>query len=157
MRNLIIGISVLVTLAISSCGSDALFNQSIDIPNRTWKEKDVKTFKVDISDTAKVYDFVLTIRTTTDYQFANLWLYLTIDGPMGKSKRFPIEIITADPTGRWTGDKSGSLVSFSKLFMHDRFTKKGKYSLQFEQATTQKTLSEVVDITLDVYPMKSAN
>lgn len=157
MRNLIIGISVLVTLAISSCGSDALFNQSIDITNRTWKEKDVKTFKVDISDTAKVYDFVLTIRTTTDYQFANLWLYLTIDGPMGKSKRFPIEIITADPTGRWTGDKSGSLVSFSKLFMHDRFTKKGKYSLQFEQATTQKTLSEVVDITLDVYPMKSAN
>lgn len=157
MRNLIIGISVLVILAISSCGSDALFNQSIDIPNRTWKEKDVKTFKVDISDTAKVYDFVLTIRTTTDYQFANLWLYLTIDGPMGKSKRFPIEIITADPTGRWTGDKSGSLVSFSKLFMHDRFTKKGKYSLQFEQATTQKTLSEVVDITLDVYPMKSAN
>ena len=157
MRNLIIGISVLVILAISSCGSDALFNQSIDIPNRTWKEKDVKTFKVDISDTAKVYDFVLTIRTTTDYQFANLWLYLTIDGPMGKSKRFPIEIITADPTGRWTGDKSGSLVSFSKLFMHDRFTKKGKYSLHFEQATTQKTLSEVVDITLDVYPMKSAN
>ena len=157
MRNLIIGISVLVILAISSCGSDALFNQSIDIPNRTWKEKDVKTFKVDISDAAKVYDFVLTIRTTTDYQFANLWLYLTIDGPMGKSKRFPIEIITADPTGRWTGDKSGSLVSFSKLFMHDRFTKKGKYSLHFEQATTQKTLSEVVDITLDVYPMKSAN
>jgi gliding motility-associated lipoprotein GldH len=134
-----------------SCGSDAVFNQSIPISGHAWKEKFHPTFKVQITDTVSTHDFVLTVRTTVDYPYSNLWLYLTINGPMGKSQRFPLEIVTADATGKWTGDKSGSLVSFSKLFMHDRFPKKGTYTLSFEQATTQKTLPEVVDVTLDVY------
>lgn len=134
-----------------SCGSDAVFNESISISGHAWKEKFHPTFNVEITDTVSTHDFVFTVRTTVDYPYANLWLYLTINGPMGKSQRFPLEIVTADATGKWTGEKSGSLVSFSKLFMHDRFPKKGTYTLSFEQATTQKTLPEVVDVTLDVF------
>lgn len=146
-------VSILVLL--SACGSDAVFNQSVAISDHAWKEKFHPTFKVKITDTVNTHDFVLTVRTTVDYPYANLWLYLTINGPMGKSSRFPLEIVTADPTGKWTGNKSGSLVSFSKLFMHDKFPKQGTYTLSFEQATTQKTLTEVVDVTLDVYTAKN--
>ncbi len=140
---------------LCSCGSDAVFNQSVAISDHAWKDDFYPTFKVKITDTLSTHDFVLTIRTTVDYPYANLWLYLTINGPMGKSSRFPLEIVTADPTGKWTGNKSGSLVSFSKLFMHDKFPKQGTYTLSFEQATTQKTLTEVVDVTLDVYTAKN--
>jgi gliding motility-associated lipoprotein GldH len=95
------------------------------------------------------------VRTTVDYPYANLWMFLTINGPMGKSQRFPLELVTADAKGKWMGEKSGSLVSFSKLFMHDKFPKKGTYTLSFEQATTQESLPEVVDLTLDVYTAKT--
>jgi len=141
-------------LLLSSCGSDSVYNKSIPIENRAWKEKFHPTFKVEITDTINPYDFILTLRTTVDYPYSNLWLYLTIDGPMGKSKRLPLEIITADVSGKWTGDKSGSLVSFQKLFMHDKFPKKGTYTLKFEQATTQKQVPEIVDISLEVFPAK---
>jgi hypothetical protein len=39
--------------------------------------------------------------------------------------------------------------------MHDKFPKKGTYTLSFEQATTQESLPEVVDLTLDVYMAKT--
>lgn len=146
---------VSILFLLSACGSDAVFNQSVAISDHAWKEKFHPTFKVKITDTLNTHDFVLTVRTTVDYPYANLWLYLTINGPMGKSSRFPLEIVTADPTGKWTGNKSGSLVSFSKLFLHDKFPKQGTYTLSFEQATTQKTLTEVVDVTLDVYTAKN--
>lgn len=146
---------VSTTLLLFSCGSDAVFNQSVSIDNHVWKEKFHPTFKVQISDTTNPHDFVLTVRTTVDYPYANLWMFLTINGPMGKSQRFPLELVTADAKGKWMGEKSGSLVSFSKLFMHDKFPKKGTYTLSFEQATTQQSLPEVVDLTLDVYTAKT--
>ena len=49
------------------------------------------------------------------------------------------------------------MVSFSKLLMHDDFPKKGTYTFTFEQATTQKKLHEVVDLTFDVFEAKSMN
>jgi gliding motility-associated lipoprotein GldH len=98
---------VSAALLLVSCGSDAVFNQSVAIDNHVWKEKFHPTFKVQISDTTNSHDFVLTVRTTVDYPYANLWLFLTINGPMGKSQRFPLEIVTADPKGKWTGEKSG--------------------------------------------------
>jgi len=111
-------------------------------------------FKVPIQDTAMLYDLVLTVRTTADFPYSNLWMYLTVDGPLGKSKRFPVEIVTADVQGKWLGDKSGSVVAFSKVITHDRFPKKGKYTFAFEQATTQNVLPEVLDLTLDLYSSK---
>jgi len=111
-------------------------------------------FKVPIQDTAMLYDLVLTVRTTADFPYSNLWMYLTVDGPLGKSKRFPVEIVTADVQGKWLGDKSGSVVAFSKVITHDRFPKKGQYTFTFEQATTQNVLPEVLDLTLDLYSSK---
>lgn len=146
---------VSTSILLFSCGSDSVFNQSVSIDNHVWKEKFHPTFKVQISDTTNPHDFVLTVRTTVDYPYANLWMFLTINGPMGKSQRFPLELVTADAKGKWMGEKSGSLVSFSKLFMHDKFPKKGTYTLSFEQATTQESLPEVVDLTLDVYMAKT--
>jgi gliding motility-associated lipoprotein GldH len=97
----------------------------------------------------------LTLRTTSDFPYRNLWIYLTIDGPAGKSRKLPLNIITADPSGRWTGDKSGSVVTFDTLLVnHNRFPKKGQYTFSFEQATTQKNLPEVLDLTLDLYSDK---
>ncbi|NBV91976.1 MAG: hypothetical protein EBR91_07400 [Flavobacteriia bacterium] len=148
---------VTALLLLFSCTSDAVFNKTIVFSNRTWSQKQFPSFKINIQDTSKTYDFILNIRTTTDFAYSNLWMFFTIDGPLGKSKKFPIEMITAKPSGEWTGKKSGSMVSFSKLLMHDDFPKKGTYTFTFEQATTQKKLHEVVDLTFDVFEAKSMN
>jgi gliding motility-associated lipoprotein GldH len=147
----VIFFTVLTSVLLTACSSNALHTESIAISGRAWKQGVKTEFKVPIKDTARLYDVVLTVRTTSDYPYSNLWMYLTVDGPLGKSKRFPLEIRTADATGKWMGDKSGSTVVFSKVITHDRFPKKGTYRFSFEQASTDKVLPEVMDLTLELF------
>lgn len=147
-------IYILLMVAVG-CNSKAQYSESKSIPNQEWKQNFKTVFKIPINDTTQLYDIVLTLRTTSDFPYRNLWMYLTIDGPAGKSRKLPLNIITADPSGRWTGDKSGSVVTFDTLLVnHNRFPKKGQYTFSFEQATTQKNLPEVLDLTLDLYSDK---
>lgn len=155
MKSRLLFLMVTTLCLLFACSSDAVFNKTIVFANHTWTQKQFPSFKINIQDTSKTYDFVLNIRTTTDFAYSNLWMFFTIEGPLGKSKKFPFEIITAKPSGEWTGEKSGSMVSFSKLLMHDDFPKIGTYTFRFEQATTQKKLNEVVDLTLDVFEAKA--
>jgi gliding motility-associated lipoprotein GldH len=142
---------LVASVLLSACSSNTLHSESIPIAGRAWKQGVKTEFKVPIKDTAQLYDVVLTVRTTSDYPYSNLWMYLTVDGPLGKSKRFPLEIITADVKGQWMGEKSGSTVAFSKVITHDRFPKNGTYRFSFEQASTDKVLPEVMDLTLELF------
>jgi len=139
---------------LSSCSSNVRYAEAKSVANQQWKQGDKIIFKVPIEDTSRIYDVILTVRTTADYPYSNLWMYLTVDGPLGKSQRFPMQIVTADPQGKWMGDKSGSTVAFSKVITHDRFPKKGKYKFIFEQAATEKVLPEVMDLTVELYTKK---
>lgn len=148
---LVVLLSVMSGVLLTACSSNALHSESIAIPHQKWKRAAKTVFKVPIKDTTLLYDLVLSVRTTDNYPYSNLWMYLTVDGPLGKSKRFPVEIVTADAKGNWMGDKSGSTVVFSKVITHDRFPKKGNYCFTFEQASTDKVLPEVMDLTLELY------
>jgi gliding motility-associated lipoprotein GldH len=147
----VVFLTLLSSMLFTACTSNALHSESIAVSGRAWKQGVKTAFNVPIKDTTRLYDVVLTVRTTTEYPYSNLWMYLTVDGPLGKSKRFPLEIITADAEGKWMGDKSGSTVVFSKVITHDRFPKKGVYRFSFEQASTDKVLPEVMDLTLELF------
>lgn len=136
---------------LTACSSNALHSESISIAGQAWKQGVKKEFNIPVKDTSLLYDVVLTVRTTSEYPYCNLWMYLTVDGPLGKSKRFPLEITIADSKGQWMGEKSGSTVAFSKVITHDRFPKKGVYRFSFEQASTDKVLPEVMDLTLELF------
>lgn len=141
-------------IALFSCSEESLYHRTHIIKDGIWTQKMKPFFKVDISDTTKMYDMVLTIRTTTEYPYSNMWLYFTVYYPTKKSQKFPIQLVTCDREGRWLGKKSGSLVSFSKLLIHNKLALKGTYKFTVEQGITQKNLSEVVDVSLDVFAYK---
>ena len=69
---------LLFSLAIlTACTNSSVYNTSYQFKNNVWKQKSRPTFTVNIPDTAVTYDFTLSIRTTTDYKYNNLWIYLT--------------------------------------------------------------------------------
>ena len=94
------------SLLIFSCGKTSLYNKSIQFENNEWKQKTRPTFVVYIPDTVNTYDFTLTIRTTTDYKFNNIWLFLNTKTPSNQEVREPYEIKTTFPNGAWVGKKN---------------------------------------------------
>jgi hypothetical protein len=61
----------------------------------------------------------------------------------------------ADPNGNWIGNKSGTIVEHQLVFKRRKVPFKGKYKFELEQAITEKRVTEVLDISLEVQPSEA--
>ena len=148
MQNKGIFLLAMLALLFTSCSETPFFEKSYSFPKNEWNEDVKPMFKVEVTDTTQYYDFVITLRTTTDYGFSNAWIYLNTKTPDGQTAREPFEIKNANPDGSWTGNKSGTVVENYLSFRRKKLPKKGTYYFTLEQAVTQKTLKEVLDVGL---------
>lgn len=143
-----------VALLLFSCGDQPLYEKVYTFPDRAWGLDQKPVFKVNIEDTTAVYDISLTLRTTTDYGYNNLWVFLKTTIPDGRSERKPFQIRISNEDGSWVGNKTGSIVETSLDFPARKLPMKGEYTFTIEQAVTQSTVNEVLDIGLSVNETK---
>jgi gliding motility-associated lipoprotein GldH len=122
--------------------------------NKEWKQNVKPSFIVDIKDATKEYDFVLTLRTTTEYKFSNLWIYMNTQTPNKESARESFEIKITNPDGSWIGKKTGTIVENSLNFKRRKLPLKGKYTFILEQGITDSKIDQVLDIGLVVTEAK---
>lgn len=147
----------MIALLLTSCGEQPLYEKVYSFEDRTWSVDQKPEFKVSIEDTTSVYDISLTLRTTTDYKFSNLWVFLKTTIPDGQSERKPFQIRIANEDGSWIGNKTGSVVETSLDFPARKLPMKGEYIFTVEQAVTQSVIDEVLDIGLSVKETKASN
>ncbi|MEN9969110.1 MAG: hypothetical protein RIR94_1304 [Bacteroidota bacterium] len=146
----LVSVFFLLSLFLTSCTDKAVYTKAYSFKNEQWEQNVKPQFEVNIQDTTQLYDFIFTLRTTTDYAYNNLWIFLRTTPPFGKSVREPYEIKMADPNGNWIGKKSGTIVEHQLIFKRRRVPFKGKYKFMLEQAITEKIVDEVLDISLEV-------
>ncbi|MBX2949771.1 MAG: gliding motility lipoprotein GldH [Crocinitomicaceae bacterium] len=142
--------SVLIFI-LASCSEAPYYEQVYSFDNNEWKQDQKSVFKVNIDDTTSVYRFVLTLRTTTDYDYSNTWLFWTSETPLNEKVREPFELKIANPDGSWIGKSSGTIVENQLTFAGRKITVPGEYIFTIEQAVTEKKLNDVLDIGLSVY------
>ncbi len=144
----------LLSVGLTSCEEPAAYVQSYRFDNQKWKQDVKPTFTVDIKEIDKEYDFIITLRTTTDYKYNNLWIYLNTTTPGGQKAREPYEIKIAYPDGSWVGKKTGTIVENSLFFKRRKLPEKGKYTFVLEQGITENQIDQVLDIGLQVVESK---
>lgn len=137
-------------LLLTACGEAPYYEKVESFNNNEWTQKQKPQFTVDIDDTSAVYSFVLTLRTTTDYAYNNLWIFWNTQTPDGEKVREPFEIKVANPDGTWIGKNSGTIVEHQLHFRNRKIEKKGKYTFTLEQGITEPVIKEVLDVGLKV-------
>lgn len=135
---------------LGACGEAPMYTKSYSFANNTWTQEVKPQFKVSIPDTTNYYTIEITLRTTTDYAYNNLWFFIHSKPPQGEVGREPVEIKLARPDGSWIGEKSGTVVSTSVFYRHKKFPQKGDYFFTFEQGITEDAVRNVMDITYTV-------
>lgn len=141
-----IALFILLAGTLAGCGPTPMYEKVYRFEGDKWEQKVKPVFKVDVKDISTEYDFVLTLRTTTDYEFNNLWVYLNTITPSGQKGREPFEIKISNPDGTWAGKKTGTVVEFPLYFKRRKLPEKGTYTFVLEQAITASTIDEVLDI-----------
>lgn len=153
IRNKILAVLV-GTMILSSCVEAPTFEKSYTFENKQWDQKVKPSFTLDVKDIEKEYDFVLTVRTTTDYKYSNLWIYWNTTTPDGEKAREPFEIKITNPDGSWIGKKTGTIVENSLYFKRRKMPLKGKYIFILEQGITSSKIDEILDVSLLVQEVK---
>ena len=141
---------VIVLFVVVGCGKAPVYEKSYSFKDKVWKREMKPSFEVEISDIKKEYNFTILLRTTTDYNYNNLWVFLKTEAPDGTSAREPFQIHLANNDGAWLGNKTGTVVETALYFKERKLPLKGKYIFTIEQGITSAQVDEVLDITFIV-------
>ena len=137
-----------------SCGEIPVYEKSYSFANNEWEQNVKPKFEVQIKDVQKEYNFTLSLRTTSDYKYNNIWVFMKTEAPDGTTAREPFEIKIVDPNGNWIGNKTGSIVETSLFFRKRKLPLKGTYTFTLEQGITISEIDEVLDLSFTVDEVK---
>lgn len=142
-----VSLFIAVATIMFSCDSNRIYEENFRIDNNVWKAEDVKTFSFNVEDTLSALDLYINIRTTGDYPYSNIYLFLYSQYPNGYADKDTLEFILAEPDGKWLGDYSGSIVENQILIARGgRFQYPGEYTFKIQHAMTESELPEIIDI-----------
>jgi gliding motility-associated lipoprotein GldH len=148
-------LGVFTLMVFIQCGERPFYENSTAIVDQEWSSDDKVTYTFAIEDTLAFYDFYMDLRTTTSYEWANLYLFVDMESPNNMIYRDTVELPLADPTGRWYGKNSGSMVENRVLFFKNvNFDLPGEYSISFTQAMRQDPLPHIADVGLRIEEVK---
>lgn len=144
-----------VTLLFSACSDQLVFQGDVPVPNGAWDRTYTPEFSFDIGDTLGKHDVYIDIRHTGDYPYSDLYLFVDLAGPGGRTMRDTVECLLADPTGRWYGKGTGFIfadrIEAHVLYkLRNRFPASGRYTMKLEQAMRVERLPGVIDVGVSI-------
>ena len=74
MRKLIF-IGTIAVALLNSCKTDALLNETREVPNSQWVYENTALFSADVVDTLQPYNYFIQVRHSGDYAYRKLILY----------------------------------------------------------------------------------
>lgn len=148
-------LAMFCALLLAGCGESPYFYENTVMDPKGWSSSDPVNYTFEIDNTTQPYDFVLSLRHGDDYPYSNLFLFVQLDFPNGKTSVDTLECVLADPRGRWNGKKTGQLVDH-RIVMNSRriFPLEGTYHLRIEQAMRHDPLPAVHDVGFSLYEWK---
>lgn len=145
-----IGFFFVILMTLVGCG-EVLFQQSHEVPNKNWEADRTFRFKVPVQDTMGSFDFYIDLRNSSNYPYANIYMFVNTAFPNGNTARDTVECILADRRGKWLGDGLGDILDNHILFKENiRFPNSGTYVFEFEQGMREESLPAILDVGISI-------
>jgi len=122
------------------------------IDKEIWDMDEIFQFNPEINDTIGEYDIFINIRNTTEYNFSNIFLFVTIATPDNKMFTDTVEGFLADYKGNWLGKGSGKYKSNTFLYKTMRFQTAGTFVFLIEHAMREEKLHGIQNIGINIKP-----
>jgi len=146
---------VFFTLLFYACNSNILFTDSVSMPDEEWTLENVPAFAPEITDTLSGNNIFFSIRTGSSYPYRNIYLFVSITAPAGKTITDTLQFMLADEKGRWYGKGIGDVHELNLPFKASvNFPSKGIYTFKIRHGMRIESLKGVYDIGLRIEKVK---
>ena len=145
-----------IALSVLACDKKRIFEQYHTV-GPEWHKDTIVSYELPETDTTKLYNAFVNVRSNDQYQFNNLYLIVSLDQPGGITKVDTLEYQMADAEGNLLGN-GFSDIKESKLFYKERMKfKKGAYKVHIRQAVRERgkvtgveTLKGITDVGFSI-------
>jgi len=142
---------LLLGFTFFSCGKPGVLNQYQRIPDGQWKKENPVNLEANLTEKNGIYNIYLQVRNTTDYNYANLYLFINTTLPDLTKTRDTVECYLASPDGKWIGSGFGKIKESRWLMKKGMMIKNpGLYKFSIEQAMRVEVLEGISDIGLKI-------
>lgn len=130
-----------------SCDEKGVYDNYHRLPESVWQADSLLTYEFSIENTRQQHNLFFNIRNDRSYAFSNLWLFVTINSPGGTAITDTIQVLLADPAGKWLG-KGFTGIYHNKITYRKNvfFPEAGKYSLILQHGMRPTELTGITDI-----------
>lgn len=130
-----------------ACRQNPVFEQYQNISDQKWYKDSVLVFTIDIKDTTQNNNFIINVRNDVNYEYSNLWLFVSIEQPDGKTMDDKFEVALADPSGKWLGEGFGGLKTREAVYRRNIFFPvSGEYKVRIKQGMRENYLEGISDV-----------
>jgi gliding motility-associated lipoprotein GldH len=142
---------ILMAITVLSCDRQKVYEEFQPIEGKTWSSKNILKFNANINDTVTPCNVLLSVRNTGEYEFSNLYLFVTASSPNGNVVHDTVEITLADEHGKWFGKGAASMYTLYYPYRQNiRFPVRGIYQFDVEQAMWVRDLKHISHIGLRI-------
>ncbi len=142
-------------LSIISCDRNVIYEKNVALKNDTWNYRDTLFYDVNISDTIRAYDIFINVRNSADYQYSNMYLFMSVYAPNGNLLKDTFNITLADQTGKWYGKGAGNIFSIQVPYkLRIKFPFQGIYIFEIQHAMWNQNLQGISDVGIRISKTK---
>ncbi|HUW92602.1 MAG TPA: gliding motility lipoprotein GldH [Bacteroidales bacterium] len=140
-----------VIVLLTSCGRNTLYSDIVRMKDAEWTMYDPANFSCTVNDTTGSYNVNFAVRTSTDYPYRNLFLFVITTFPSGTSLTDTIQGILTDEKGQWLGKGAGDIREViipykSNIF----FPETGEYHFRVIHGMRDTVLNGVYDLGMKI-------
>lgn len=138
---------------LTACDSNRIYEENIDLENKTWIADSSVSFQFQIKNPENKYNLYYNLRNTISYPFQNIYVNYTLEDTLGN--KIAGELINKDlfhpKTGKPYGDGLGDIFDHQFPLLEDyQFEKAGAYRITLEQFMRRDSLPEILSVGVRV-------
>lgn len=150
-RSNILIAGLLLAVVTLSCDRGAVFSGNYHMEDKQWSMYDPARYAFTIEDTLSLYNIDLSVRTSTDYPYRNLYLFVVTAFPSGTTVTDTVHAMVADEKGKWLGRGAGDLRELTIPYKSNvYFPELGEYHFRVIHGMRDTLLKGVYDMGIRI-------
>lgn len=141
-------LGIFLFFALLSCDKNLIYEHFQKVDEQAWNYKDVLQFSISVQKKESVL-FSVALRNTSDFQNANIWLFLSIESPSGKVQQDTLNCLLANDYGYWLGSGfSGLYLTEHSLDKLIDFDEQGDWNVRVTHGMREDSIQGISEVGL---------
>ncbi len=144
----------LIFTLISACDRNVVFEKYQPTCENGWYKDSLIVFTIPVTDTLQNHNLYINVRNDIKYKYSNLWLFVEINQPGKISTTDTLEVLLADPSGKWLGEGFGAIKTRQMIYKSGvYFPVSGEYKVNIQHGMREEILKGITDIGFRIEKM----